>query len=174
MKARKIKCKYCCCYDTLDNLEKIPRLNKDGSPKLDKKHNPVVFYVHKKCKLEREQETKEKNEMYEYVLNKYFIHFVPPLFLKGISELRELYTYKQLKNCLSYYDEEISRCKVVNTTHLCRLLIWFLKQNINDYVAMENSEKLKSKTTEQKKIVVVKRVEDKEDGIERLKYDGIL
>lgn len=166
------KCKYCLQYDDVENLDSFPQLDKNGTPKLTSNFRPLVWYAHRVCRERAECEKQQRNNLYDYVLAKYFVKFVPPLFLQGVQELRKLYTFEQQMNCLIHCENEIAQCKVQDTTHLCRLLIWFIKQNIVDYVALEEQTKAMSENIEEMKIVTVKRVEDKNEVLP--KYDDIL
>lgn len=166
------KCKYCQQYDDIENLTAYQQVDMKHKLKFDIKGQPVFFYAHAKCKEKVELEKQEKNELYDYVLAKYFNRIVPPLFLKGIQELRKSYTFKLQKECLEYCENDISQCKVFDNTHLCRLLIYFIKQYIEDYLIVKANLEKVQQDIKDKQIVTVKRA--KEIQTIQQNYDGIL
>jgi hypothetical protein len=95
-----MKCKACSLEIESENLlHKEPQRDKNGNIKTNKKG---ILYnnFHKSCWEHKQKEKLGFNNLYDYVLEKYFIKILPTSLIKSIRELRQYYDFELILECL--------------------------------------------------------------------------
>lgn len=138
------KCKYCKQQDKVSNLVKNIKIKKDRTPQLASEGSYRYEYYHENCKQKSEQNKKERDDFYDYLVELIGASPVPSYLLKRLSSYVESYGYCNLLNCLIWITPELKKCKTNDTKHLCNLIVYMIDTKIIDYIktqelsAMEN------------------------------------
>jgi len=112
--------------------------DKNGYIKFTAKGKILYRCYHNKCLEELNYEKLGWNSLYDYILKEYFTKELPSLLIMKLKEYRRLYTFQQMKGCLESIEQDIKKIQYKDCQHLANLLVWMLKNNMEDYVKKHN------------------------------------
>lgn len=81
-------------------LHQEPQKDRQGNIKTNKKGNLCYYNFHKSCWEFKQKEKQGFNNLYDYILGKYFIKMLPTSLIKSIRELRQYYNFELMLECL--------------------------------------------------------------------------
>lgn len=104
-----MKCHY--CEKEIQNSEtefyQHPQKDREGNAKTNKKGVGLYYNFHKSCFEFKEKEKLGFNNLYDYILEKYFIKILPTSLIKSIRELRQYYDFNLILECLQNLESNL-------------------------------------------------------------------
>jgi hypothetical protein len=103
-----MKCKYCEkeILNSETELHQEPQKDREGNIKTSKKGILYNNY-HRSCFEFKEKEKLGFNNLYDYILEKYFIKMLPTSLIKSIRELRQHYDFELILECLQNLENNL-------------------------------------------------------------------
>ena len=128
-------------------LHKEPQKDRQGNIKTNKKG--VLYYsFHKNCWEHKQKEKLGFNNLYDYILEKYFIKMLPTSLIKSIRELRQYYDFELMLECLQSLESNLminmSRIEFGNDYQKGSYIMAALKNSIDTFYSKrlkQNNEK---------------------------------
>lgn len=134
-----MKCKYCGKTDIEENMVKEVRV-KDGEPVLNKRtKEPLYDYYHLACKTHRDN----VKDLKEYItrLNGADAQF-PTRVMASLKPIYEKYGYTQLLSYLYSIEDYLTNAKCNNRSHRMNLMVYMVRNNIDDYVESNRPQEI--------------------------------
>jgi hypothetical protein len=88
-------------------LYKEPKYDRKGNVKLNSKGQQEYYNFHINCWEHKQKEKQGFNNLYDYILEKYFIKMLPTSLIKSLRELRQYYDFELMLECLQSLESNL-------------------------------------------------------------------
>lgn len=144
--------------------------DRNGNVKTNSKNEIKFKHYHQSCLKELEYERVGWNGLYDYILREFFTKELPSLLIMKLKEYRKLYSFQQMLDCLESIEEKIKKIQYKDFQHLSNLLVWMLKNNMEDYIKNQSQKVVEDQQVEEFRFLKINNSNIKESS-ESENYD---